>query len=228
MICMMFTWDTLRPQHPVVLIFFLISTVSNSCQLYLGWWSSSTTADDYVVCLRWLETTTCWFYQPFHSHYITICHPFGWLKKSMFGGLPVAAIPGLAKHGFRDHRSSDIWPGGLRHRCRTEGTFIPSWELRPIWGFPSMGIPKTWFITMENPIKMDPWGVLLFQKPPYPIAYDILLVQWNCTRSLFAIHGWVHDLELTKNSMSWARPVSNGICYSSCNLQACTGTPSYI
>ena len=40
---------------------------------------------------------------------------------------------------------------------------IPTWEVNlPTWVFPKIWVPQNGWFIMENPIKMDDWGVYLF------------------------------------------------------------------
>ena len=40
-----------------------------------------------------------------------------------------------------------------------------------IWGFPEIGVPQNGWFLMENPIKVDDWGVPLFQETPHIYIY---------------------------------------------------------
>ena len=111
MICVMFRWDILLPQHPVVSMFD-----------HPQWSLRLRRTTSYM---RWLETTSHLLVIPpffpmtfpvttiFVGQKFNVWRLSGCLMDPLFKRY---AIPGLAKHSFRDCRSSDIWPGGLHHR----------------------------------------------------------------------------------------------------------------
>ena len=51
-------------------------------------------------------------------------------------------------------------PRCIKQKCFSQRQFL--WF--PIWEFPEMGIPQNGWFIVENPIKMDDWGIPLFQE----------------------------------------------------------------
>ena len=59
--------------------------------------------------------------------------------------------------------------------------FLGNNHLVPIWVFPKIGVPQIGWFIMENPIKMDDLGVLLFSETPIWSLFCHCSPEWYST-----------------------------------------------